>query len=111
MTDKRDLQALGEALAVRLFVAGYDPSSDGKPVSIPSNLLNEVVRLLLSLPGSRRGRPPKRSTETARLLAEVFSSKRMAARATSNLTGEPIDNLRRRLRPKKPSTPKKKGGT
>ena len=113
MTDKRAVQALGEELAGLLLHAAIDPRwSDGERVTIPIDLLGAVARLLFALPGSRRGRPPKKSTsDLLQLLANAFSSKRKLARAVSSVTGEPVENLRRRLRPKKPSKLKSKGGT
>jgi hypothetical protein len=118
MTDMRDIRAFGEALkpraiefAARLLRAQADPQwNDGKRVSIPLNLLNAVAWLLLGLRTSRPGRPPKRSTLQLRHLHAEGGSKRGSARAVSDKTGEPDENLRRRLRPK-PGKPKRKRGT
>jgi hypothetical protein len=118
ITDMRDFQVLGETfrpyareLGARLLqIAGNPQRNDGKRVSIPVNLHNMVTWLLLALPTSRRGRPPKASTlQARRLLAEV-GSKLGAARAAADKTGEPAENLRRRLR-SKPKKTKKKGRT
>src|SRR4029077_16460621 len=105
MTDMRDFRALGEALrpratefAAHLFLAKADPQrNDGKRVSIPISLLDAVAWLLLSLPTSRRGRPPKPSTLQAKRLQAEGRSKLGSARAVSSKTGEPHENLRRRL--------------
>ena len=109
MTDMRDLRAFGEMLRPRaaefiarlLFAKARPQWNDGKRVSIPIGLLDAVVWLLLAVPTARRGRPPKASTLQAKRLQAEGRSKRGSARATSGKTGEPIENLRRRLRPKK----------
>jgi hypothetical protein len=116
MSDPRELRALGAALkpnahklAERLLNIAAE-RNEGDPVPIPPSLLSEVVVLLLALSGSRRGRPPKETTlQLRQLLAEV-GTKLGAARATSVKTGEPVHNLRRRLR-SKPSKPKRGRGT
>jgi hypothetical protein len=117
ITNMHDIRVLGEVLkpravefAARLISAKADPQrNDGKRVSIPLNLLDAVAWLLLALPTARRGRPPKASTLQAKRLQAEGRSKRGSARAVSSKTGEPHENLRRRLRPK--SKPKKRGGT
>jgi hypothetical protein len=117
MTSLRDLRGLGEAfrphareLAAALLLFAANPGRKaGEPVSIPFDLVNMIAYLLLALPGVRRGRPPKVSTLEARRLLAKLGSKLGAARVVSGKTGEPHENLRRRLRPK--GKPKKKGGT
>jgi hypothetical protein len=109
-SNPRELRALGKALkpnAHELANRLLRVAANSQP--IPPNLASEVALLLLALPGSRPGRPPKESTlELQQLFAEV-GTKLGAAHAVSAKTGEPIQNLRRRLRPK--TKPKKKGGT
>ena len=117
ITSQRDVRTIGEAvrplaheLAKALLLNVHNPRrKPDEQVSIPSSLANAVACLLLTLPGSRRGRPPKASTLHAERLVADLGSKLAAARAVSDKTGEPVGNLRRRLRPKKPDKPK--GGT
>ncbi len=94
INDLRDFRALGEALrpharelAVGLLYAAR--RNDGKRVSMPLNLLNEVAWLLLALPTPRRGRPPKASTLQAQRLQAEGRSKRGSAHAVAGKTGEP----------------------
>jgi hypothetical protein len=118
-SNPRVLRAVGKALkphahelAKRLLHVAADPQrNEGDPVPMRPSLLSEAVLLLLALPAPQRGRPPEAATlEALQLLAEG-RTKRGAARAVSGKTGEPFENLRRRLRPKKPGKPKRKGGT
>ena len=119
MSSPRDLRALGEVLkphahelAKRLLRAAADlQRNEGDPVLIPPNLLSEAVLLLLALPRPQRGRPLKASTLQALQLFVEGRTKRGVARAVSDKTGEPYENLRRRLRPKNPGKPKRKRGT
>jgi len=73
-------------------------------------LLSAAALLLLACPGPRRGRPPAQSTAELKQLLVKVGTKLGAARAMSAKTGEPIHNLRRRLR-SKPSKPKRGRGT
>jgi hypothetical protein len=119
MCSPRKVRAVGQALkphahdiARRLLRAAADSRrKEGDPVLVPVNLLSEVIMLLLALPGPQRGRPTNVETlQLQRLLAEG-RTKRGAAREVSGKTGKPLENLRRRTRPKKPGKPKRKGGT
>jgi hypothetical protein len=97
---KRHAHAIAKEL---LRIAADYQLNEGDP-----ELLSEAAALSLALPGPQRGRPPKASTlELQQLLAEV-GTKLGAAKAVSAKTGEPVHNLRRRLRPKKPSKPKRR---
>jgi hypothetical protein len=117
MSRPHELRAQGKALkphahklAKRLLHVAADPQrSEGDPVPIPPGLLSAAVLLLLALSGPQRGRPPKETTvELLQLLAEG-RTKHGAARVASSKTGEPPENLRRRLRPKKPGKKRKRG--
>jgi len=115
----RLLRAAGQALKPHaheiakglLHAAADSRRNEGNPVPVPLNLLSEAVLLLLVLPGPRRGRPKKAETLQLQQLLAEGRTKRGAARAVSSKTGEPFENLRRRLRPKKPGKPKRKRGT
>jgi len=111
---KPEAHRLGDRLlyvALRSWRLGGKQGDPSDPIPVPPALLSEVTRLLFALPAPQRGRPPKASTlEAQRLLAEL-GSKLAAARAVSGKTGEPVPNLRRRLRPKKPGKLKRKRGT
>ncbi len=72
--------------------------------------LAEVMAALTSRP---RGRPPKKSTSDALILTDYFGMpKRRAASIIAKETGEPLDNIRKRLvalsksRPRKTPSPK-----
>jgi hypothetical protein len=112
----RNLRTFGRAhkpyahwlAAVLLLFASTPRRKAGEPVSVPSDLFDMVVGVLLTLPASKRGRRPEDSTPELQRLFAQLGSKRAAARAVSNKTGEDFDTLRRRLR-SKPSKPK--GGT
>ena len=69
-----------------------------------------IACLLLALPGTRRGRPPKQSTVEAEQLIPILGSKRQAATVAGGKAGEDAETVRRRLRPKKPSKIEKRGG-
>lgn len=88
-----------------LRIAAGSQLNEGDP-----ELLRAAALLLLALPGPRRGRPPAQSTAELRQLLVEVGTKLGAARAVSAKTGEPIHNLRRRLR-SKPSKPKRGRGT
>jgi hypothetical protein len=114
-----EVRALGKALkpdahefADRLLSIAADPRRNrGDPVLVPPYLFSEVVLLLLGLPRPQPGRPKKEGTlEALRLRAEGKSG-RGAAKAAAAKTGENPENVRRRLRSKKPYKPKRKGGT
>jgi hypothetical protein len=116
MNNPRGLRTLSEALkprahdlAKRLLRVAADPQrSEGDPVPIPPYLLSEAVLILLALPRPQRGRPPKAETTLLLQFLVEGQPKRGAARAVAGKTGKPIENLRRRLRPKKPGKPKTK---
>jgi hypothetical protein len=97
-------RALGAALrphahelAAFLQLAASNPKrKPGELVSISSDFANFVVCLLQALPGSRRGRRRKASTNQALELA-VQHGVRKAARLTAKSTGEDPENIRARL--------------
>jgi hypothetical protein len=97
-------RALGEALrpharelAAALLLAVYNPKREpGEPVSISFDFANLVWCLLRVLPGSRRGRPRKASTNRALELA-VQHGVRKAARLIAESTGEDPENIRRSM--------------
>jgi hypothetical protein len=115
----RNLRTLGRThkphahwlVAALLLFASAQQRKGREPVSIPSDLFNMVVGVLLTLPASKRGRRPEASTPELQRLFAQLGSKRAAARAVSNKTGEDFDTLRHRLMRSKPSKPKRKGGT
>jgi hypothetical protein len=115
----RNLRTLGRThkphapwlAALLLLFAASQQRRGREPVSVPFDLFNAVVGVLLTLSASKRGRRLEASTpELERLFAQL-GSKHGAAKAVSRKTGEDIEVLRRRLRPKKPGKPKRKGGT
>jgi hypothetical protein len=97
-------RALGAALrpyahelaAVLLLAASNPKRKPDEPVSIPTDFANFVWCLLWALPGSRRGRPRKASTNQALELA-VRHSVREAARLIGESTGENPENIRARV--------------
>jgi hypothetical protein len=84
-----------------------DLPNDGM-ISIQAQLADILMAILLSLPRSKRGPRPKNPTRRARQLVAAGMSKRAAARMVAEETGEPAENIRRRLREKpRPRKPRK----
>jgi hypothetical protein len=100
----RMLRAAGKALkpeahhfADRLLHTALKSWREGSSsISVPPNLLSEVVLLLLALPGPKRGRPRKPSTGRALELSTQYSV-REAARLIAKSTGENPENIRARV--------------
>jgi hypothetical protein len=81
---------------ILLLVAANPRRKAGEPVSVPFDVLNLAVCLLLALQRPRRGRPRKASTNRALELAAQHSL-REAARLVAKSTGENPDNIRARV--------------
>jgi hypothetical protein len=69
-----------------------------KFVSVPVRLLAAAAELLSTLPGPRRGRPRKASTNEAMRLTRKAKSIRETARLVAAITGESPEQIRSNLR-------------
>ena len=74
-----------------------DLPNDGM-ILIQAQFADILMAILLSQPRKKRGRRPKTPTAKAQQLVAAGMSKRGAAQMIAKLTGEPAENIRRRLR-------------
>lgn len=102
------LQGEAATLAARLVEHGADanrflepgyPDEDDRMVSIPLAIADMLHAVMLSLRPNPRGRPSKRSTEAAKILAKgATMSKRETSRLIADTADENAENIRRALR-------------
>jgi hypothetical protein len=76
-----------------------DLPNDGM-ILIQARLADVLMAILLSQPREKRGRRPKTPTQKAQQLVAAGMSKRAAAQIIAKETGDPAENIRRRLRAK-----------
>jgi hypothetical protein len=104
-------------LAKRLMECGADATSFYWPagaqefryqheICIPAAIADYLLAVMLSLSPRPRGRPAKKSTQAARVLAEMYSQ-RKAARTIAATTGENPEIVRVRLVTRKKKRPRK----
>ena len=110
-----DLRVVGQALRPRAHalaehLARGIARQTGLLVTVPRDLICQVLLVLLAMPRTKLGRPRMSSTGDALKLTQAErASVRQAARIIASTTGEPPEAIRSRLRGLKRRLPKRGG--
>ena len=115
---RRILEAAGYMDAASYTQQDDDDTAEQLPktVAVPVRLLAAAAELLSTMPGPRRGRPRKASTDEAARLMRTTKSIRETAKLVAAITGESPEQIRSNLRSLKrrsenrSTRPRPKGG-